>query len=511
MMARKASPTNSTSPESNEARSPIRSLPLGRFKRLLSLVFSFPAFLGSGLVVLAALTVKGRFDDPDIWWQLRIGQVIWATHSAPTTEIFSHTAAGYPWIPHEWLSQLSIYAAYYLGGYVGLMAWLTIFASLLLVLLYALSSLYSGDSKLAFLGGLIGWYFGTVGMAIRPLVIGHTFVVIELLLLHLGRTRDRRWFWLLPLVFGIWVNCHGSYASGLVILVVTGACGFFDLKIGPVVSFAWAARTHRTYIWASLLSFVALLWNPEGWRLLRYPIDVLFLQHTGLANVNEWLPLPLLDIRAAGLLAILIGVAVAAAAGRVEVRLDEAILLAMVALLAVRHQRMLFLFGVVSAPIVCRLAAAMWSTRERKRDLPIANAVCMGIAVLTVALSFPTQSDLEDQVRKSSPVAAVEFIRNAHLQGPMLNDYTLGGYLMWTLPEHKVFVDGRADVYDWTGVLEEFGRWALLKEDPQLLLNKYKIQFCVLDSGAPMSHVLPYLPGWRKAYGDAQASVFVRD
>jgi hypothetical protein len=209
--------------------------------------------------------------------------------------------------------------------------------------------------------------------------------------------------------------------------------------------------------------------------------------------------------------AILAGVALAAAAGAVEVRLEEATLLAMTGVLAVLHQRMLFLFGVVSAPIVCRLVASKWSSGDRNRDLPIANAVCMGIAALTVALSFPTHSELEEQVRKSSPVAAVEFIRNAHLEGPMLNDYALGGYLMWALPEHKVFVDGRADVYDWTGVLEEFGRWALLKEDPQLLLNKYKIRFCVLDSGAPMGHVLPYMPGWRKAYSDTQASVFVKE
>ena len=81
---------------------------------------------------------------------------------------------------------------------------------------------------------------------------------------------------------------------------------------------------------------------------------------------------------------------------------------------------------------------------------------------------------------------------------------------MWALPEHKVFIDGRGDVFDWTGVLEEYGRWATLAEDPQLLLDKRAIRFCLLRREAPLSHVIPHLPGWRLDYADDVAVVFVR-
>ena len=111
---------------------------------------------------------------------------------------------------------------------------------------------------------------------------------------------------------------------------------------------------------------------------------------------------------------------------------------------------------------------------------------------------------------KGNPVAAVDYIRRAGLSGPMLNDYGFGGYLIWALPEHKVFIDGRGDVYDWTGVFPEFGRWATLSEDPTLLLNKHGIRFCILSKTAPMAQVLPYLPGWSRAYSDKVAVVFVR-
>ena len=92
----------------------------------------------------------------------------------------------------------------------------------------------------------------------------------------------------------------------------------------------------------------------------------------------------------------------------------------------------------------------------------------------------------------------------------MLNDYGFGGYLIWALPENKVFIDGRADIFDWAGVMSEFGRWATLQDDPVQLLDKYRIRFCLLSKNAPMGRLLPYLPGWRKAYSDDVATVFVR-
>ena len=36
-------------------------------------VCSFPVMLAVSLVVLAVLTVRSRFDDPDMWWHLKSG------------------------------------------------------------------------------------------------------------------------------------------------------------------------------------------------------------------------------------------------------------------------------------------------------------------------------------------------------------------------------------------------------------------------------------------------------
>ena len=93
----------------------------------------------------------------------------------------------------------------------------------------------------------------------------------------------------------------------------------------------------------------------------------------------------------------------------------------------------------------------------------------------------------------------------------MLNDWTDGGYLMWALPEHPVFIDGRGDPFDQTGITQQFGDWATLRTDPRILLDKYHIAFCLLDRGSPMTFVLPLIPGWQLAYSDSQSVIFTRN
>jgi hypothetical protein len=85
-----------------------------------------------------------------------------------------------------------------------------------------------------------------------------------------------------------------------------------------------------------------------------------------------------------------------------------------------------------------------------------------------------------------------------------------GGYLIWAMPERKVAIDGRGDLYESAGILQQYGRWALVQADPNEFLNKYRIGICFLSRNAPMTHVLSLLPGWKKVYSDNLAVIFAR-
>jgi hypothetical protein len=178
--------------------------------------------------------------------------------------------------------------------------------------------------------------------------------------------------------------------------------------------------------------------------------------------------------------------------------------------LAVQHERMLIVFGILAAPVLCRLLADCWDQYEPDRDRLVPNASLIAISVCILVWVFPRQQLLLLQVEEKNPVKAVDFLDRSGLSGNMLNEYVYGGYLIWAAPQHKVFVDGRADIFEWTGVLEEYGKWATLQADPNLLLDKYQISLCVLSADSPMSRVLPLLPGWTKVYSDDLSVLFVR-
>ena len=84
---------------------------------LLSTRRVFVIILGLGLLVMAARGVH----DPDVWWHLRAGQEIVASHNVPRRDIFSYTRYGQPWIAHEWLSEVIFYLIFRAASWAGLM------------------------------------------------------------------------------------------------------------------------------------------------------------------------------------------------------------------------------------------------------------------------------------------------------------------------------------------------------------------------------------------------------
>src|SRR5437773_9399492 len=88
--------------------------------RLLRLIFSFPAMLICLLMGLVWILSSGKGNDPDIWWHLRNAEYLFQTHQFPSYDMYSFTAAGVPWINHEWLAEIPFYLAWRAGGLAGM-------------------------------------------------------------------------------------------------------------------------------------------------------------------------------------------------------------------------------------------------------------------------------------------------------------------------------------------------------------------------------------------------------
>jgi len=105
----------------------------------------------------------------------------------------------------------------------------------------------------------------------------------------------------------------------------------------------------------------------------------------------------------------------------------------------------------------------------------------------------------------------VRYLDTHSVPGPMYNRYEFGGYLLWARgPEHKVFIDGRAEVYERTGVFQDQAAFVNLQPGSLTLLEKYGIQSCLLLHDEPLAVVLQALPDWEKIYSDGTSVLFVR-
>jgi hypothetical protein len=79
-------------------------------------VLLIPAVLGSSLMI---------FNDGDVSWHIATGQWIIDHHAIPTTDPFSFTWGGKPWVPIEWLAEVIYAAAFRAAGYSGVAALVT--------------------------------------------------------------------------------------------------------------------------------------------------------------------------------------------------------------------------------------------------------------------------------------------------------------------------------------------------------------------------------------------------
>jgi hypothetical protein len=478
--------------------------------RLLKLVFSFPAMLGTMLV--GAVFIVGRLFavDPDVWWHVKNGQNILATHHWPTTDPYSFTVAGTPWLSYEWLGDVLFGAVARFAGLQGLDVLLIILGSAILIALYAYATLRSGNSKAGFVTAAALYVLVTPSLSLRPQMLGYLFIILTLIVLEYFRQGKPQGLLFLPPLFLVWVNTHGSWVIGLAVLFVFLAAGLMNFRMGSIEARRWSAKERVHLEAAFLLCLAAIPLTPYGTRLAAYPFTVASSLPVNLANVLEWQPMPFNLLGGKLFLALLLGFFIAQMALRFPCRLDELTLFIGGTAMACLHLRFVLIFVPFFSALLVTLLARWVPPYDRRKDLYAANAILMTVVIVAMVWFFPTRTNMQEIVSRKFPVRAVEYVRQHAVPGPMYNTYGYGGYLIWSLPEQKVFIDGRGDLYEIGGAFSDYLEAANLKPGAFAVLRAYGIQSCLLDRSEPLATVLSNHADWRQEYSDDVSVLFVR-
>lgn len=482
-----------------------------RLGALLQHAISFPAMLG--MLLVGAVFVAGSIFsvDPDLWWHIRVGQEILSTHHWPTTDPYSFTVAGQPWMAYEWLGEVLLGGIARIAGLQGLMALLIVLASAVILALYGYTTLRSGNSKAAFVTCAVLFALTTPFFSMRPQMLGYFFLILTLIALERFRQGKPRILWFLPLVFLLWVNTHGSFIIGLGTIFVYWLAGLKKLELGGIEARQWTAAQRTRLELIFLLCLAVLPITPYGTRLAVYPFDMALSQPVNVANIQEWQSMPFNLVGGKIFLGLLLGFFVAQVALRLTWRAEELALFLFGTMMACLHLRFLVLFVPFFAPLLVTIFARWVPRYDRKKDIFVLNAALMALVIGSIVHYFPSDAEMHKLVAKTYPADAVQYIRRHPTPGPMLNSYGFGGYLVWALPEQKVFIDGRGDVFERGGVFSDYVHIAKLEPGALAILDSYHVQFCLLERDEALTSVLSASPEWKRIYWDSVSALYIRN
>jgi len=479
---------------------------------LLRDAFSFPSLLGVVLMGCSFMLLLYFFRvDGDTWWHLVVGERILSTHSWPTSDIYSFTAPGAEWIAYEWLSEVALAWAARAAGLAGLMVMLFALTSAVMLLAYYYAFLRCRNWKAAFVASWLVLPLAGVWFAVHPYLFGYIFFLTTLISLERFRQGRHKSLWLLPLVFCLWVNSHGTFMLGAVAYGIYWLSGLVEFRAGTLTAERWTALERLELAVVALLCVLAGCVTPYGSRLAAYPLQMIFFQQAITGNMTSWRPIPLNEWHGELFLILILFFLVALAAGRIKLRLEELGVLLFAVIMTAEHARALPYFAFIFAPLLATLLARWVPAYEPARDKPLLNTLLMGVAVLGFACYFPSQQHLEEEAAKTYPRGAVDYLRQHPQPGPMLNELTWGGYLPYMLgPQQRVFIDGRLDFYQYRGVFPDYLRITRLERDAPRLLGKYNIQACLITRSIPLATFLEASREWNKVFENEVSVLFVR-
>jgi hypothetical protein len=478
---------------------------------LLKQIFSFPTMLG-GLLVVIIFVAKRNFDvDPDLWWHLKVGENILATHRWPTTDPYSFTAAGQPWLAYEWLGDVLFATVARLGGLSGLQALLIFLGAAVLVALYAYATLRCGNSKAGFVSAIVVLVLATLNFNLRPQMLGYLFLILTLI--SLERFRQGRSFalWFLPPLFLIWINTHGSWEVGLGTILVYWICGLKEMRLGDIEMHAWKPEERVQLSLIFLLCVAVIPITPYGTRLAAYPFDVVASLPLNLANIGEWQPMPFNAFGPNLFLALVLGTMAMQIALQSKWRMEDLLLFCGATTMAFIHKRFLLVFVPVFIPLLATVLAHWLPNYERKKDQYAVNAAMIFSMLAVMVYYFPSRVQTEESVARHFPTGAVTYLKDHPVSGLMFNSYEFGGYLVYSRGnEHKVFIDGRGELYEHGGIYADYLHVSLVKPGLLGVLRNYGIKTCLIKREDPMAVFLAALPEWKQLYADPVSVVFVR-
>jgi hypothetical protein len=472
--------------------------------------------------------------DGDAWWHIHAGEEILATGRVPTTNTWTIAGEGFRWVSQDWLSNTIMAGLHGAGPWgVGL---LSLFFAGIVVGAFAL--LWRAVRQRAHhVGWLARMLWLTAGLIVAGPIMGIRVQTVDLLLTaatvvalwaFVGRPSIARGA-ALPLIAVLWVNLH----AGWVMLFLLGGA----VVAGEALD-SWRGRDfeppplrprHLLLLTGALvLAALALVVNPNGVAIWAYPFATASIQaHRDF--LVEWSPPNPLSFEGQATLAFLAVVVLPCIILRWRaMRTSDLLWLVGLSLLALSAVRFALVLGPVGATLAAiQLSPAISRSAVGARLGPlvgrlsrsptgpvagIANLALMAIVLaggVGIAIARAAPATQASAIASSVPMRAADEIARSRPRARIFNSYSWGGYLALALPDARVYIDGRSDLYG-NEVIQRYASALTLSSDPGSLLEEAGIDTVLVKPSAEINRWLADHAAWSTTYADAISVLWVR-
>ena len=504
-----------------------------------------------GLLAFTDLSVR-LLGDAGIGWHIRTGQLILADHAAvPHADPFSSTMFGKSWFAWEWFYDLIVGG---LDSRAGLNA-VVLFTALIIAATFAwtfgLLVRRGTNVIVAVILILLAASASMIHFLARPHVISWLLTLIWFVYLESAvgyfpfppsYSGSRRLGLLspLPLSMMVWVNLHGGFLLGFVLLAIYWCSAVWEWltlkedRFDDALQKLRARRRVRALTLTSILTAAATLVNPYGYHLhihiYRYLTDRFLMDH-----IDEFQSPNFHGVAqkcfAVLLLLALVGIASKSrgpAGQRIKPSQILLILFAVYSgLYASRNipiaSLLLILItgpwlseGVLS--IVRRFSAADFLQRMQAIESSLtghlwpvaAIALSCWIAAHGGVLGKSQLMNAHFSARRF-PVAAVDYLQAHPGQSTVLAPDYWGGYLIYRLyPQVKVVIDDRHDFYG-DQFLKSYLKMIHVEPGWSDFLVQQDVRCVLVPKESALTNILLETAVWQPVYRDDVAITFVRN
>jgi hypothetical protein len=475
--------------------------------------------------------------DYDMWWHMALGKYYITHHTLVMDHsVFSWTPTDPTWIYNTCLGSIAIYLFYTLAGGFGLwlFQWLVFLGVFFAFYLFLRLLNQRLDVTGATIVALIGVACSITCRYYKPELFSVLlFAWLAFVYFYVKVTRNGKYFYFLPLIFLLWVNFHGAFVIGLVVLGILFVGEILNRLVFPRQSFLLKDLFH--FGCAMFLSVAALFINPYGVDYLISTYQgITSAQYAGLQSkyIMAWSGLwPALrdnsdvfymnGLTAWIMTAMIAFVVVLSVYELIRHRsFDFAVILVSVALYwkGMETVRVSYFLPILFFFVFFYLVIRRLHRQEFSGKITLI-ALCLFLLLFESVFYFNLRLNAANHwfgsgFNEIAPVQEVEFLKKHKLPGQVFNDYVIGGYLMWALyPDYKVFIDPRSSPYR-TKLLPEYMEFTLKPATREAIENfrkKYPFKIVIMHYRqlALIADFLSAGDDWRLLYFEKRAAVLI--